>query len=99
MRAALGGAHTSTVRGVLSLPERELIGDGQSPCFADISQTVRTISIIFCMHLLFWMRRDGTKFLFGPKSEKGFFRVARSQNYCYFYLQFDFSLIWKEFSE
>ena len=44
------------------------------PHFGNISQMAQTISIIFCMQLLFRMRRDDTKFRFGLKTMKGFFR-------------------------
>ena len=61
----------------------------QSPYFVNTSQTVQTISFNFStfnstVQLLFRMRRDITKFCFGPKTIKRFFRElgrAQSQNW------------------
>ena len=46
----------------------------QSPHFRNISQMAWTISLFFCMHLLFGMRRDDPKFRFSSKTINGFFR-------------------------
>ena len=57
-----------------------------SPHFGNISQTARMISIIFCVHLLFRMRRNDTNVCFGPQTVKGFFRGGpKSQNCNCFY--------------
>ena len=59
---------------LLSVSPSVRLSVSQSPCFGNNSQTARTIPIIFCMQLLFRMRRDDTKFRLGLKSIKWFFR-------------------------
>jgi len=44
------------------------------------------------------MRKGDTKFRFGPKTIKGFFRGGSISKFPYFYLPFDFSDIWNNFS-
>ena len=89
--------YTLAVSGVLLSASPSI---SQAPNFGNISQTARTISIIFCMQLLFRMKRDDIKYRFGSKTMNGFFRkifysnVFQSQTVHYFYLPLHFFEIW-----
>jgi len=56
--------------------------------FGNMSLAAGMILIIFCMQLLFRMRRGDIEFRFGPKAMKGF--LSGVQNYHCLYLPFDY---------